>query len=181
MGWIIVYVISGIVTFLCVIIQFPMVIVVFVSGNLLEYYKDMKDPDTGRYSKIFFAVLIPWFLESVFFLIVFPFQLFMTIMICITCIQFKKLMFDLGWCHKRKKLRNNDKNALIDFMENNGDKFNTKKKEPIFKLYGALMYLELKKTPDFINANSIGRSRLRQTAQHAVLKRLEKIICNRTN
>ena len=90
-------------------------------------------------------------------------------------------MFDLGWCHKRKKLRNNDNNVLIDFMENNGDKFNTKKKEPIFKLYGALMYLELKKTPDFINANSIGRSRLRQTAQNAVLKRLEKIICNRTN
>ena len=111
MGWIIVYVISGIVTFLCVIIQFPMVIVVFVSGNLLEYYKDMKDPDTGRYSKIFFAVLIPWVLESVLFLIVFPFQLFMTIMICITCIQFKKLMFDLGWCHKRKtrlKIRNSD-------------------------------------------------------------------------
>ena len=65
-------------------------------------------------------------------------------------------------------------------MEMNGDRIYTKK-EQIFELYRALMYLELKKRPDFINANSIGRSRLGQMAQNAVLRRLEKIVCNRTN
>ena len=104
-GWVFVYVISIMVTLSCMVIQIPMLIVVFLAGNLWEYYKDMKDPDTDRYSKIFFVVLIPWFVESVLFLIVLPLQLFMTIMICIMY-TIQKLMFDLGLYHKRKTFKN---------------------------------------------------------------------------
>ena len=45
---------------------------------------------------------------------------------------------------KRLKIRNNDTKALSAFMEMNGDRIYTKK-EQIFELYRALMYLELKR------------------------------------
>ena len=107
-----VYVLGIMVALPCVVIQIPMVLFVGLTGNFPEYYKDMKDPDTNRYSKIFFVVLIPWFVESVFFWIVFPIQLFMAIMISLTFIQLKKLLFDLGWYHKRKTRLKNDTKAL---------------------------------------------------------------------
>ena len=114
-----VYVLGIMVALPCVVIQIPMVLFVGLTRNFPEYYKDMKDPDTNRYSKIFFVVLIPWFVESVFFWIVFPIQLFMAIMISLTFIQLKKLLFDLGCTTKKKrlKIRNSDTKALSAFWK----------------------------------------------------------------